>query len=353
MWMERLTAWLRPCGPLLCALLWICAPAQANDVEVSVSARVAPGARPELLLAVRRALRSARLELSGGDAPYQSTQGPAAPGETLRFALPHEARGVRAWAGTLAVTFADGATGNMPLSFQTEVLAPLGLTSYSTRDDLWQARRVVISLDQPADRVEVEVYGEAGKLLVRTERAFSGAAPGTRLEVPFSLSRDEEALRVRVVAHDTLGRYASHESYPWELRIPHEEVEFDSGSALVRPVEEAKVREALAAIHQESTRYARALSLDRKRMGLYIVGHTDTVGAASANAALSLARARAIGQWFRRAGLDLPLYCRGLGEEAPKVTTADEVDEPRNRRADYILAIEAPLGPASAWQRLP
>ena len=32
----------------------------------------------------------------------------------------------------------------------------------------------------------------------------------------------------------------------------------------------------------------------------------------------------------------------GFGEERPKVKTADETDEARNRRPDYVLAAEEP-----------
>ena len=51
----------------------------------------------------------------------------------------------------------------------------------------------------------------------------------------------------------------------------------------------------------------------------------------------------------------------GFGEEALKVATADQTDEPRNRRADYVLgAATAPppgsLGPLAArasWKAVP
>jgi hypothetical protein len=39
-----------------------------------------------------------------------------------------------------------------------------------------------------------------------------------------------------------------------------------------------------------------------------------------------------------------------------KVKTADEVDEPRNRRVDYVLNIDAPrlksTGAPAAWKRI-
>ena len=41
-------------------------------------------------------------------------------------------------------------------------------------------------------------------------------------------------------------------------------------------------------------------------------------------------------------GLKNPIAYEGLGETAPVVKTADEVDEARNRRVDYILSLEPP-----------
>ena len=44
----------------------------------------------------------------------------------------------------------------------------------------------------------------------------------------------------------------------------------------------------------------------------------------------------------------------GMGESAPLVKTADEVDEPKNRRVDYILALEPPAAKSGtiSWKAL-
>jgi hypothetical protein len=46
----------------------------------------------------------------------------------------------------------------------------------------------------------------------------------------------------------------------------------------------------------------------------------------------------------------------GFGEEALLVSTPDETDEPKNRRAEYILSIDDPTTPnvpfPPRWQRL-
>ena len=77
-------------------------------------------------------------------------------------------------------------------------------------------------------------------------------------------------------------------------------------------------------------------------VNLYIAGHTDTVGQKAYNRRLSMRRARAIAEWFRRRGVTIPIYYRGFGEEALAVATPDETPEPRNRRAEYVVSGEDP-----------
>ena len=62
-------------------------------------------------------------------------------------------------------------------------------------------------------------------------------------------------------------------------------------------------------------------------------------------------RAHAIAAWFKGRGLKIAIAYEGLGSSALLVKTGDQVDEPRNRRADYILALDPPKLPAqSSWK---
>jgi outer membrane protein OmpA-like peptidoglycan-associated protein len=79
------------------------------------------------------------------------------------------------------------------------------------------------------------------------------------------------------------------------------------------------------------------------------VGHTDTVGTADHNLTLSRRRARSISAWFKGHGLKLPIAFEGMGETSPLVKSGDEVDEPRNRRVDYIVALDPPSLPAGPF----
>ena len=86
---------------------------------------------------------------------------------------------------------------------------------------------------------------------------------------------------------------------------------------------------------------------------LYVAGHTDTVGGDPDNLTLSKGRARAIAQYFHSHGFKMPTFFAGCGKRLLRVKTADNVDDARNRRADYTLALEAPPLPAGiAWLSL-
>lgn len=66
-----------------------------------------------------------------------------------------------------------------------------------------------------------------------------------------------------------------------------------------------------------------------------VVGHTDTMGANAANAALGLKRAATVRKLLVDAGLDAGLIgVSSHGEGDPLVRTADNTPEPRNRRVE-------------------
>ena len=69
-----------------------------------------------------------------------------------------------------------------------------------------------------------------------------------------------------------------------------------------------------------------------------IVGHTDTVGKEETNARLSLERAQIVRDALVGIGVDPALIqVSAHGENDPLVPTADEVDEPRNRRVEVFI----------------
>jgi outer membrane protein OmpA-like peptidoglycan-associated protein len=71
---------------------------------------------------------------------------------------------------------------------------------------------------------------------------------------------------------------------------------------------------------------------------LTVVGHTDTVGAATANISLGLRRANVARTRLIEAGVDgAAIVVTSHGEATPLVPTADDVSEPRNRRVDITV----------------
>ena len=69
-----------------------------------------------------------------------------------------------------------------------------------------------------------------------------------------------------------------------------------------------------------------------------IVGHTDTAGSADANVALASQRAEAIRDRVLAAGIEARnVEVASYGERQPLIATADDVDEPRNRRVEVVV----------------
>lgn len=69
-----------------------------------------------------------------------------------------------------------------------------------------------------------------------------------------------------------------------------------------------------------------------------VIGHTDTVGGATANIGLGLRRANVARTRLIESGLDgSAVTVTSHGEATPLVPTADDVSEPRNRRVEITV----------------
>ncbi|MFZ5570281.1 MAG: OmpA family protein [Thermodesulfobacteriota bacterium] len=76
----------------------------------------------------------------------------------------------------------------------------------------------------------------------------------------------------------------------------------------------------------------------RDSVDVGIVGHTDTAGDKDYNRRLSTRRAEAVGQLLVERGVRTEcLEISSHGEENPIVVTADDVNEPRNRRVEVVV----------------
>ncbi|MFT3777620.1 MAG: OmpA family protein [Ottowia sp.] len=91
---------------------------------------------------------------------------------------------------------------------------------------------------------------------------------------------------------------------------------------------------------ESSAELADVLSRATQRPGgeIVVTGHTDRVGTLESNDALSLQRAQAVRALIVGQGFNpLRVYAAGRGEREPVAPTADEVDEPRNRRVEILV----------------
>src|SRR5262249_36749474 len=202
-------------------------------------------------------------------------------------------------------------------------------------------------LSRPAKSAQLEVIGENGEALGSGEASFHGEAPGTWLPIRWS-QKPGKVMLMRLPASASDGLSAHVELVPWSVTIEHEDVNFDTDRAIIKPSEAGKLDRSLAKIAEVVKGAERFL-----KVKLWVAGHTDTVGSKDHNRKLSLERARAIAEYFRRKGLKIPISYEGFGEDLLKVRTPDETDEPRNRRADYVVgAASAPPPIRGDWKDL-
>ena len=211
--------------------------------------------------------------------------------------------------------------------------------------------RLEMRLSQPPADVEIVVTADSGEQLASDRHDFTGHAAGSPLIVTWTPSSDAPAARIELRAHDTAGGFAGMAIVSWSISIPHEEVVFKTDSAEIMDSERPKLEASLQLI-------SAAVAKHKDEFGhptLFIAGHTDTVGGNGYNLKLSQARAQSIARWFKSHGLRIAVAYEGFGESALAVKTADNVDEPRNRRVDYILSVEEPALRATgfhpSWKR--
>lgn len=327
-------------------------PVRANDVEVALQRTASEGKRPSLSLKVNKDLQRATLDVRSAQGAHRQSLGPAKSGSTLTFELPHREVGKRDWKGELSVSFTDGGSGSMPLQFSTEVAPKLTFEVTNDQNDIRANHRVVLKANSVVTKVDVEVYGEDDALIASQSVSFDNAAPGTPLTVDWVPGKDGPVIRLAVTAHDDKGFHNTGQFFPWTISVPHEEVVFDTGKWDIRPSEERKLRDALDEIRLQVRRYSKGVTVHGSEIRLFVSGFTDTVGDRAANRTLSQRRARAIGEWFKRNGVGVPVYVRGFGEDILKVQTPDETDEEKNRRADYDIGVNSPTGSLTGWSRL-
>lgn len=120
---------------------------------------------------------------------------------------------------------------------------------------------------------------------------------------------------------------------------------FEFGSATLTPeaqryfraVAETYARQRQANDASLSPQERQQLEAKRQEQRILLIGHTDDVGSSEANAKLSEARAKAVGEVFRTAGVNANrLFFQGAGETFPIADNRTEDGRAKNRRVEIV-----------------
>ncbi len=333
------------------SVLTVAIAARANAVDLAVSnSRVMIGRGvPTVKVSVLEPITGYRLVLKRNDGKVLDVKGGGKPGTTRAIRLETEL-GHFSWAGSLSIDFPNGSTGELPVEFDTDVVGPLVMKIDKARDIDLVNRRLTLRLTNPVARVTLKVKMDTGMYAFNDEIEFHGEPAGTPLELTWPAAPGAP-LQISVVAHDVSGAYTGTDFFPWAIEIPHEEVVFDTGKFDIRVDQRSKIDASAKLIAEAVDKFGRFADVK-----LFIAGHTDSVGPLESNRVLSMNRASALVRAFRAKGLKIPMFFEGFGEEALAVETPDETDEARNRRAQYFVAINAPVVTnakfSPRWQKL-
>lgn len=149
---------------------------------------------------------------------------------------------------------------------------------------------------------------------VRLDQPYAGLKRSLDANRPYQSSSTEVAERFGPALAALPARPSSYVLY------------FEAGGNVLT----AESQAAMVAIRQEIA--------ERPASEVMVIGHTDRVGSTDGNDKLSLKRAQGIRDLLIEAGTPAEkLEAVGRGERDPLVPTADEVDEPKNRRVEISV----------------
>jgi outer membrane protein OmpA-like peptidoglycan-associated protein len=228
----------------------------------------------------------------------------------------------------------------------------LQMTVERSKVDL-ERHQIEVQVNRPVTHLEIKVYAENKELLAHETVKPKSDNASEPIQIRWSQQGDTPVARIELFGQDANENWArgNIDIDRWSVNVPHQEINFETDKATIRRSEAPKLEDSMKRIRAAVEAYRGG-----GKVQLFVAGHTDTQGSASYNLDLSRRRAQAIAAWFVKNGLTIPVAFDGFGESALLVPTADEVDEPRNRRVDYILSVEPPSlkksGRTGAWKYL-
>ena len=174
---------------------------------------------------------------------------------------------------------------------------------------------VVLVPDANGKVGQVDLTTKAGT--TRLSKANESAEASKTDKAP---SQPEELSESKI--KDMFSEILAKEPKPPEHFVFH----FTTGSAEILSDEKAKIVEAKSAINA------------RNSCDISVIGHSDTVGDNEVNEGVSLQRADAVIDALIKSGVDKNCMDRRYyGENDQKIPTADNVDEPQNRRVEIEI----------------
>jgi outer membrane protein OmpA-like peptidoglycan-associated protein len=325
--------------------LFVAGHAYADDVQLQVRDRVPAGERPSVRVTARTEVDLIQVKLQRSDGQKVSLESKVPAGETVDLTW-SQPSGTFAYKGEAQVTYRNGTSSKILLDFSVTVVGELAVQV--AQGGYSPAKRLVrFTGSRPLQKATIELLDKDGKSLGKVERLLDDPKLG-RYEARWEQQESGEIGRVVLTAHDRDGFWARVEITPFSIFIPHDEVVFASGSALIRPSERPKLDATLERIHDALRRNA-----EIEDVRLYVAGYTDTVSGREYNYKLSRRRAQSIAGYFRRKGLKIPVFYQGFGKDVLAVPTPDNTPEEKNRRALYLLCNHTPPPskpfPRSEW----
>jgi outer membrane protein OmpA-like peptidoglycan-associated protein len=321
------------------ALLPAVVVAQSTELPLSVQVPQMvnlPGETPRLTLRADDSVDAVQLTLTEhGRAVFQRNVGSLKPGAEHPISWRAEP-GEHEYSVQVSGKTAAG-HAKVAIDVVMDVMRPLEIALARDHVDL-ESRTLDFTMNNPAGRAQLAIYNASGRAIHEATTEFRGQPAGSRLVVTWPpLAEPIQRMELRI--YDASDSWSGHELVPFTVEIPHEDVVFETAKWDIRASELAKLDAAYTAILDAIREHGSDI-----KARLYVLGHTDSVGSAADNQLLSRRRASEIARYFQqRGGISLPILAQGFGESRLAVPTGDNVDEARNRRAQYILAAQAPL----------
>lgn len=316
-----------------------------DDLSFNATSAPGPGEQPAFLVTPAAAVDALVVEVTVGDKTFHFEKGALPAGKEVRFSWARDERVTEATA-LVRCDFADGHAEQFEVPLHWSYVGKLAVDLKGARADV-EARTLTVRVSTPVDSADITAYG-AGKAVLDQRTVDLSGGPGP-VEIPW-VGDPADVVLLDIVVHSG-GAWAGFTYSPWFLNIPHDDVLFDTDKADIGASEAWKMEATLAELKDVLEKYGSVVPVK-----LYIGGCTDTRGDAAHNLDLSLRRARAIAAWLRGHGYDKPIYYHGFGESWLANPTGDEVDDPSNRRAVYMVGANPPPPgsgvPAVNWTAL-